>query len=107
MIKNFTKAQLIQLRAMMIEFHVALNSSKSFDPSKKPGAQKSFDINVNNETKRFNSNNINYFDSFYKSKSIDIVFIIKHIDKSIFFRDIHVFINRIKNVTRAKNDVIL
>ena len=36
-----------------------------------------------------------------------MVFIIEHINKSIFFRDIHVFVNRIKNVICIKSDAIL
>ena len=92
---------------MMTEFHVVFDSSRSSDSSEKPETQKPFDINVNNETNRFNSNNVNYFDSFYKNKSIDIVFIIEHINKDIFFYDIYVFINRVKNVARVKNDAIL
>ena len=107
MIKGFTKAQLIQLRAIMIEFYIAFNLSKSSDSSKEPEAQRFFDINVNNETERFNLNDVNYFDSFYKNKSIDIVSIIEHINKNIFFYNIHVFVNRVKNVAYVKNNVIL
>ena len=107
MIKGFTKAQLIQLRAIITEFHVVFDLSKLFNPSKEFEAQRPFDINVKDEINRFNLNNVDYFDSFYESKSIDIVFIIKHIDKSIFFRNIYVFVNRVKNVTRVKNDIIL
>ena len=107
MIKDFTEIQFIQLRAIMTEFHVVFDSSRSFDSLKKFEAQRSFDVNVNDEINRFNLNNVNYFDSFYESKSIDIVFIIEYIDKSIFFCDIHVFINRVKNVARIKSDIIL
>ena len=107
MIEDFTKIQLIQLRIIMIEFHVVLNLSKSFDSSKEFETQKPSDVNVNGGIDRFNSNNVGYFDSFYVNKSVDIVFIIKHIDKNIFFRDIYVFVNRVKNVTRVKNIFIL
>ena len=58
-------------------------------------------------TKRFNPDDVDYFDSFYKSKFIDTVLAIEHIGKSTFFRDIHVFIDRVKNVARAKGDVLL
>ena len=92
---------------MMIEFHVVFDLLKLFDSSEELGAQEPFNINVNNEIKRFNLDDVNYFDSFYKNKSVDIVFIIKHIDKSIFFYNIYVFVNRVKNVARIKNNVIL
>ena len=107
MIKDFTKTQLIQLRIMITEFHAVFDLSRLFDSLKEPEAQRSFNINVNNEIKRFNLDDVNYFDSFYKSKSVDTIFIIEHINKNIFFRDIHVFVNRVKNVIRVKNDVIL
>ena len=92
---------------MIIKFHVAFNSSKLFDSSKKLEVQKSFNVNVNDEINRFNLDNVDYFDSFYENKSIDIVFIIEYIDKNIFFYDIYVFVNRVKNVAYAKSDVIL
>ena len=47
----------------------------------------------------FNLDNINYFDLFYKSKFVDIIFIIKYIDKSTFFYNIYIFINKVKNTT--------
>ena len=91
----------------MIEFHIVFNLSKLFNSSKELEAQRSSNINVNNKIDRFNSNNVSYFDSFYKSKSIDIVFVIEHINKNIFFRDIHVFVDRVKDFARVKNNVIL
>ena len=90
----------------MIEFYVVFDLSRLFDSSKEFEAQKSFDANVNDEINRFNLNNVNYFDPFYKSKSIDIVFIIEHIDK-FFFYNIYMFIDRVKDVTRVKNNIIL
>ena len=52
----------------------------------------------NRVSKRFNLDNIGYFDLFYKSKFVDIIFIIEYIDKSIFFYNIYIFINRIKDI---------
>ena len=48
---------------------------------------------INNKINRFNLNNVNFFDLFYKDKFIDIAFIIKYINKNIFFRDIYIFID--------------
>ena len=64
-------------------------------------------IIIDNKINRFNLNDINFFDLFYEGKLIDIAFIIKYIDKSTFFRDIYVFINRVKNVTHIKSDILL
>lgn len=83
-----------------------LTFSDSFDSLKLSNEQRFFD-NINEKNEKFNSNNVNYFDSFYKSKSVDTVFAIEYINKNIFFRDIHVFIDRVKNVTKIKNDILL
>ena len=107
MIEDFTKAQLIQLRAIITEFHIVFDLSKLFDSLEKLEAQRSFNVNINDKIDRFNLDDVGYFDSFYKSKSVDIVFIIEHINKSIFFYNIYVFVNRVKDVARVKNDVIL
>ena len=56
---------------------------------------------------RFNLDNVNYFDLFYEDKSIDTAIVIEYIDKSIFFRDIYIFLNRVKNITRIKNNELL
>ena len=50
---------------------------------------------------------MNYFDPFYKSKLVDNTFIIEYIDKSIFFRDIYIFVNRVKDIIRAKSNTLL
>ena len=112
---NSIDTQLTEIRAIITEFRVALlgaqseatqsEASESFKPLESQGEQKSSDNN--NGPDRFNLNDIEYFDPFYESKIIDIASTIKHIDKSIFFRDIHVFIDRVKNIARAKSDVLL
>ena len=59
------------------------------------------------DTERFNPDDVDYFDSFYESKFIDTALAIEHIDKSTFFRDIYVFVDRVKNVARVKGDTLL
>ena len=91
---------------MIIEFRVM---SKFFEFLKDLESQEELELVDNNidDTKRFNSDNVNYFDSFYESKFIDTILIIKHINKSIFFRNSHIFINRVKNVARVKDNILL
>ena len=55
----------------------------------------------------WNSQKINYFDSFYDSKIVVIEENMKHFDKNIFFRDVHNFIDRIKNMIIIKNDKLI
>ena len=44
-----------------------------------------------------------FFDSFYDNKSSNIKIEIEYIEKKIYFRDIMIFINRIKNIAKVKN----
>ena len=70
----------------------------------------SLETNVSNGNKselRFNSDDINYFNLFYESKLVNIVVIIKQTGKSIFFRNIYIFIDRVKDVTRVKGEDLL
>ena len=63
--------------------------------------------NESNDSEKLNLDNIDYFDLFYKNKSINIIFIIEYTKKSIFFRDIYVFFNRVKNIARVKSNILL
>ena len=47
-----------------------------------------------------------FFDSFYNNKSSNIEAEIEYTRKKIYFRDITIFINRIKNIARV-NDIEL
>ena len=93
-----------------------LESPESSKPLENPGNLENSDsqedlesINDNNneDNDRFNSDNIGFFDSFYESKSINTASAIEHSNKSIFFRDIYIFVNRVKNIAYAKKDILL
>ena len=58
-------------------------------------------------TTRFNLDDVGFFDLFYDSKSVDTAPAIEHTGKSTFFRDIHVFIDRVKNIARAKGEELV
>ena len=48
-----------------------------------------------------------FFDFFYDNKSSDIEAKIEYVEKKIYFRDITIFINRIKNIARVKSVELL
>ncbi len=55
----------------------------------------------------FNLEKVEFFNPFYNSKSIDTTSVIKYTSKSTFFRNIYKFINRVKDITRAKGNILL
>lgn len=102
MAQGFTEAQLAELRAMIAEFRTAAPTGPPgpTGPRGEPGPS-----GVGSE--RFNADDVGYFDPFYEGKSVDTAPAIEHTGKSTFFRDIHVFIDRVKDMARAKGDDLL
>jgi hypothetical protein len=49
------------------------------------------------------TSDIEFFDLMYDNKSTFTEEFIKHVEKNIYFRDVHLFLKRVKNVTRVKN----
>ena len=110
---EFTEAQMAQLRAMIAEIRTAPgpqgpqgNPGPPGDPGPQgePGPAGAASTGG---TERFNPDDVGYFDPFYDSKSVDTAPAIEHAGKSTFFRDIHVFLDRVKDVARAKGDTLL
>ncbi|KAL2038847.1 hypothetical protein N7G274_008369 [Stereocaulon virgatum] len=54
------------------------------------------------QSPRFNPGDIGFLDPFYGNKSADTGPTMEHTGKETFFRDVIVFIDRIKDVARAK-----
>lgn len=103
---GFSEAQLAELCAIITDIRSITPAPPGPPkPPEPPGVQRAFDNN--DGINRFNSDDVDYFDSFYESKFVNIASIIEHSDKSIFFRDIYIFINRVKDVTRVKGDILL
>lgn len=103
MAQGFTEAQRAELRAMMAEFRTGMPAG----PPGPPGPQGQPGSAGNGGNDRFNSDDVGYFDPFYEGKSLDTASAIEHTGKSTFFRDIHVFIDRVKDVARAKGEELL
>lgn len=106
MTEGFTEAQLVQLRAMMAEFRAILGPPGPPGPSGNsgdPGVPRTPGQNaVNEDTPRFLNNDVGFFDPFYDDKSNDIGAGIKHAEKDTYFRDVTMFIDKIKDVARVK-----
>ena len=51
---------------------------------------------------RFNPGDIGFFDPFYDNKSADTGPGMEHTGKETFFRDVIIFIDRIKDIARTK-----
>ena len=62
--------------------------------------------NGNGINARFVFQNVGFFNPFYDGKSIDIKTAMEHVNKHIYFRDVHFFIDRITDISRIKNDVV-
>ena len=60
-------------------------------------------IGLRSDNLRFITANVDFFDLFYNDKLSDIVLDIKYTNKDIYFRDVTIFINRIKNITYIKD----
>jgi hypothetical protein len=53
--------------------------------------------------KRWITSNIRFFDLMYDNKSTFTSEFIEHAEKDIYFRDVHFFLKRVKNVVKIKN----
>ena len=56
---------------------------------------------------RWNAAEIEFFDSLYDEKSAAIENVIEHSEKDIYFRNVHVFIERVKDMTQIKDDILI
>ena len=54
------------------------------------------------DSPRFNAGDVGFFDPFYDGKSSDTAAGIEHAGKDTYFRDVTIFIDRIKDVVRVK-----
>ena len=73
-------------------------------PSNPLSSSENLKTNIINEDhkNRFFNNDIEFFDSFYDDKFNNTRTKMKHVKKKTYFRDIFIFIDRIKNVIKIK-----
>ena len=77
----------------------SLNSSKSIDEND--------NNNDDNNNFQFQSKYIKFFDSHYNKKIVIIEALMKHINESIVFRDVHVFVIKVKTFVVTKNEKMI
>ena len=57
-------------------------------------------VQITQSNSRWNAANLEFFDSLYDEKFSAIENAIEHSEKNIYFRDVHIFIERIKNIAQ-------
>lgn len=105
---GFTPEQRAELRAMMAEMRAEPVPGQPGPPGPPgPQGEQGPAGNGANGTDRLIPDDVGFFDPFYDGKSVDTGPAIEHAGKSTYFRDVHVFIDRVKDVARAKGEVLL
>lgn len=84
-----------------------LGLSKSPEDLKVPKVDMVNGDNENENKNRFFTIDVKFFNLFYDNKSNNMKADIKYTKKNIYFRDITMFINKIKDITRVKKVELL
>ena len=61
-------------------------------------------VDDNDDQPRWHVENIEFFDSYYEGKSTSTTFVMKYVEKDIYFRDVHVFIDRAKDLASSSKE---
>ena len=82
--------------------------SNQQDPSNPPEKPDSIDnfYNYNNNNdgqSKWNSDDLDFFDSMYDDKFVKNETAIEHIEKETYFRDVHLFVERTRDIAMIKN----
>ena len=95
---NFTKKNIQRIVDKVIANYVQQHSSlsKSQDERDSPNLNELNDVNID-DTSRFQSKKLNFFNFTYQDKSIFDVSTLKNFEKKTIYRDVFIFINRIKH----------
>ena len=59
---------------------------------------------VSFENSKWNASEVEFFDSLYDEKSINIEQVMKHAEKNTYFRNVHFFIERVKNIAIIQDE---
>ena len=63
--------------------------------------------NQNQNDNRWNIVEIDFFNSHYNDKIIVTTFVIEHVKKNFYYRDIHVFLNKVQNISIIKKSKLI
>ena len=94
--------QIFQATLQAFQTNIANQSQSQLTSIAELFAQSSKHIDL-----KWNAFELRFFDSLYDEKSAVIGNVIENFDKNTYFRDIHIFIERIKNIAQIKNDTIV
>ena len=97
--QGFTEAQRNELRTMLASMLPQPPADRT------PPDDRDREVIVRES--RFNPDDVGYFDPFYDNKSVDTAADIEHSGKATYFRDVHTFIERIKDVVRTKGSEVV
>ena len=61
------------------------------------------DVYYRESIPRYNSVNLEFFDLNYDNKTVNTEKIIKHNDKNTYFKNVHLFIDQIKNMANSRD----
>lgn len=103
---DFIDAQLITLHILIIEVTQSQREQQNNDNKNEDNnfeqLVKNDNINdlnkIRHNDRQRNSSLMNFFDSMYDNKLITIDDIIEHVNKETYYQNVHVFINRIKDI---------
>ena len=95
---DFNRQQYETLQVFLVD----VKNHAQFESQEVSKFVESFDSFDDFETNRWNSNEIEFFDSMYDDKFSIIDNSIEHANKNTYFRDVHLFTERIKNMIIVK-----
>ena len=95
--------QMINDQQNVIEFAESTKQSKQSKQSKSSKSIDFADDNIVDDFNRFVIKKLKFFDFNHDDKSASIDSSLKNINENTIFRDVHVFVNRIKNFVNTQN----
>ncbi len=113
MTASFTEAQQEMLNQIIVEsisctiWKLSNQDSLSFESLKSFESTDSTDLadddDENDHCNRWNSTEVRFFDFMYNDKFMHTDDFLKHSDKKTYFRDVHLFIEHVKNILYIKD----
>ena len=99
---EFVEAQQRMIQEMIKQTIVSLATTSSFD-SLSLSDLSNQNAAENEYQSRWNLANLDFFDLMYDDKFVSTEETMKHIEKNTYFRDVHFFIERVKNLVTIKD----
>ena len=84
-------------------FQKSSRPSKTNETSNSQNFQNSIKNVMTNELNRWNSKNIGFFDLNYEKKSVTTKNVLKHFEKNTYYKNVHVFVERVKEMAIVLN----